>query len=496
MRWTKTYLMAGAVLGLVLLASVLYPALSAQIGAHATPSLSLLHNFLSANTDGVAMATAALLAPAPRLAELLTKLKAMQTEFKDKAMPEPKAKEFEDMAAEAKVLQSSFDRDVQLREMEQRSQAVPDPLLPPNSQPLEETKEEKEAKSALRKKAVVGYLRLGEFVTAQKSFHDFRAARMPKAQFTLCQVKDIFQPLVALTAEDVIQLKQTTPTLGDGVIEPTRVPEIVRALEHDRLVLRDILNISPTTSSAVRFTRIVQYVRGALAVARGTEKPHSELVMDTVISPVHTIAVWMPVDNEQLDDLPALQGLINTELLYDVDKHLEELCTYGSGTGEEFLGLCVDPLVLACRHEVGDTLIDTARRGITDVLTAGYEPTGILMHPRDWETVVLAKGSDNRYVWVVVTEGATQRLWGVPVIETVACQDFAGNATEERNLIVGDFRRGAVLWDRMQSAVSVGWIDDQFIKNQRTILAELRAAFGIWRPGAFRKHMTQEAETS
>ena len=144
----------------------------------------------------------------------------------------------------------------------------------------------------------------------------------------------------------------------------------------------------------------------------------------------------------------------------------------------------------------GDTLIDIARRGITDVRRAGYEPNGIVVDPLDWEAIVLEKGSDNRYVWVVVTEGSTQRLWAVPVIETVAMSDFQGVSTEERNLLVGDFRRGATLWDRQTSSVSVGWINDQFIRNQRTILAELRAAFGVKRPGAFRKHITQVASAS
>jgi len=169
---------------------------------------------------------------------------------------------------------------------------------------------------------------------------------------------------------------------------------------------------------------------------------------------------------------------------------------YGDGQGESFQGILTDAAVLPARTQGSDTLIDISRRGITDVRRAGYEPNAILADPLDWEDIVLEKGSDNRYVWVVVTEGATQRLWNVPVIETVAMEDFAGVETEQRHLLVGDFARGATLWDRERSSISVGWINDQFIRNQRTILAELRAAFGVRRPGAFRKHQTQEASAS
>jgi HK97 family phage major capsid protein len=154
-----------------------------------------------------------------------------------------------------------------------------------------------------------------------------------------------------------------------------------------------------------------------------------------------------------------------------------------------------DPDIPEARVEGGDTLIDTFRRMITDVRIAGYEPNAGVVHPLDWEEIILEKGSDNRYIWVIVTDGNVQRLWGVPVIETIAVEGFEGDTVEQRNMVVGDWRRGATLWDREQSSIQVGWINDQFIKNQRTILAELRAAFAVRRPKAFVKHQTQ-AEVS
>jgi hypothetical protein len=44
---------------------------------------------------------------------------------------------------------------------------------------------------------------------------------------------------------------------------------------------------------------------------------------------------------------------------------------------------------------------------------------------------------------------------------------------------------GATLFDREEAAVRVGLIDDQFVRNMQTILAELRVAFAVWRPNAF-----------
>lgn len=425
---------------------------------------------------------------AKTLQVLLTEMKAIQDAHRGKAMPEEIATQFDALAVEAKGWQDSADRDANLRQMEEKSRRVVDPIVPSDTQP--ETKTDEPAKDS-----VAGYVKFGDFVVAQKALGQFLAAGMPKTTFPLVKVKSFFEPLVPLNRAQIAEFK-AVPTLGADIIEPTRVPEILRVTEQDRLGLRDVLNTSPTTKDAVIYTRLTSYTRAAAAVAHGSVKPEAALALDAITEPVRTIAVWMPVQNQQLSDYPALASLINNELLYDVAKHLEELIMYGSGEGQEFEGILVNSGVQSARSEVGDTLIDIARRGITDVRIAGYEPNAILVHPLDWETIMLEKGSDNRYVWVVVTESGVQRLWGITVVESIATQDYAGNPTEARNLLVGDFRRGATLWDREDASVSVGWINDQYVRNMRTILAEGRWAFGVTRPGAFRKYETEAAVTS
>src|SRR5690606_30144274 len=118
--------------------------------------------------------------------------------------------------------------------------------------------------------------------------------------------------------------------------------------------------------------------RAAATVAHSALKPEAALSLDSVTEAVRTIAVHMPVEEQQLDDHPQLAGIINGELLYDVNKHVEELVMYGDGQGENFNGILTDLAVLAARSQGGDTLIDIARRGITDVRRAGYEPNAIV----------------------------------------------------------------------------------------------------------------------
>ena len=56
----------------------------------------------------------------------------------------------------------------------------------------------------------------------------------------------------------------------------------------------------------------------------------------------------------------------------------------------------------------------------------------------------------------------------------------------ENTALVGDGRFAAV-WDRMQAQVLADTIDNQFVRNMLTLLAEERLALTVFRPTAFAK---------
>jgi len=443
------------------------------------------------------------------LKKLLDELKVFEDGMKGGIVPKhAEADVMDRKAEEAEGIQKELDahdkRTKRFADIQARGSF--DPGLPPDDQP--------DVKAAPKPEKVEGYMTVGEYAVATGNLQKFIDAGAPKgASFKLADVPQLLrgkgerEVLVPLTGKQIKGLYEAkaVPTIGAGVIEPMRVPGIVKVTEFDQLRLRDILNIGQTNSNSVEWVREVSFTRSADPVAHGAVKPEGAKEFDLQSTPVRTIAAWIPVHDQMLSDWPALQGEINTNLLYDLEKRLEELICWGDGVGLNFLGFFADPLVWSCgqmdvagttRVVAGDTIVDIVRRGITDVRVAGYSPNGVLMHPYDWENVVLLKATDLQYIWSVVTEGNVSRLWSIPVVETEACQDFTGAETEARNLLVGDFTRGATLWDRMQSTISVGWQNDQFVRNMRTILAELRAAWAIRRPGAFRDWETQASVES
>lgn len=434
-----------------------------------------------------------------QLKKLLEELNAISKRNEGKSMSAEDGTAFDAKAKEAQDLQQEIEteekRNGALSGLNRFANTVTDPAVPNDDQPGTE------GKSANRQNATVGYLTLGAMAAASDGLKHFLANNMPKgAGVHLYTAPKNFGRqkstglLIPLTAAMMVAVK-AVPTISDGVIEPTRLSDIVRSEERQKITLRDVLDIGTMTGDSIKYIRQT-YTRGAANVAEGAAKPEATISFEPRTAVAKKTAVWIPVNDEQLSDFQELARIIDTELLWDVDKAQEEGLAYGDGTGEEFEGFFNDDLIQAARFESGDTIIDTVRRAMTDVAVAGYESNAALLDPLDWEKVVLAKGSDLRYVWTVVTEEGVLRLHGIKVVETTAVRDFQGNETDARNLLVGDFRRGATLWDREGPSVQVGYINDQFIKNQRTILAERRAAFAVRRPLAFRKYQTQEAVAS
>ena len=423
------------------------------------------------------------------LNKLLDELKVGQEKMAAGPLSESEGTALEAKAKEAERLQAQLDQFVRLDAIQAKGREIPDIPLPQSGKARDgEAKDDH---------ALGGYMTLGDYLVASKAYQEAKDRNFPAAAVggTINAPRvDLKTGLVALTKADVREMQaKAVPTLGSGVIDPQRIADVPRVTELDALTLLDLIPTAPTSSNAIEFVRIDSFTRAADIVADGDPKPEATLAASVVNKPVRTFANIMPVTEQQLADAPAIIQECNTHLVYDVRKAVEEQLAYGSGTGSDFSGFFVDAGVVAGRGESGDTLIDKIRRAITDVRVDNYAPNGVAIHPYDWENIVLEKGSDNRYVWVVVTDENGSRLWGLRVAESVGCEETALASFPERNILVGDFTRGATLYIREGVQLALGYNDDDFSKNKRTIRAEMRAAFALKRPKAFRKILTHTA---
>lgn len=423
------------------------------------------------------------------LQKVLADLKQLQERGRDSELSAEEKTQWGSLVVEAKRMQDAADRDNMVREMEQaeaKSRRVADVILP-----AEERKGRDEQRGRV-------YASLGDAFVTSDEYKSFMESGMPTSGSRRMQTEDMIRRkgrnFVPLSQERGAQIK-AIPTLGSGVVDEDRLNEIVWQTEYDELNLLSVIPTSSTDSNAVEWIRKTTYTRAATTVADVlasgvATKPETTSAYTIVNTPVRTMAVWHPVTKQQVADFRQLRGLIDGDLLYDLGKLTEEQILYGDDTGTNFDGIF--PTVQEARLVSGDTLIDRVRRAMTDVRTDGHRPSHAVMHPLDWETILLTKDEESRYIWVVVTGENGMRLWALPVIENESCLN---TETDERNILVADMRRLATLWMRETPNVAVGWITDQFIRNQYTILAEQRAAFAVQRPLAGRRIETVAASS-
>jgi HK97 family phage major capsid protein len=257
-----------------------------------------------------------------------------------------------------------------------------------------------------------------------------------------------------------------------------------------KLRVRDLFPVQNTTSGLIEYFRITGFtgsgnasvVPERAAGAFGL-KPQTPLTFVGVQAPIRTIAHWEAVHRNILMDVPQLQGVVNNELLYGLRLAEDFQILNGTGTGEDMLGILNTPGIQTySRPGTGtDNKADDIRRAATKVILAYYEPTGVVMHPSDWESIELLKDSTGAYiVAVAVAMGGQQRLWRLPVVDTPAMTQ--GTA------LVGAFGLGATFYDREEGNIRISEShSDFFVRNAIVVLAEERCTITVKRPETFVK---------
>ena len=283
---------------------------------------------------------------------------------------------------------------------------------------------------------------------------------------------------------------------------PTGTPGSFGTIQRDPIVIppqrtkrvRDLFPTRRTTAAIIEYFRMTGFTNAAAAVGERsgspevfTAKPQTTFTFVGEQAPVRTLAHWEAAHRNVLADEPQLRSIIDNELMYGLRLHEDAQILNGAGTGENLTGVLQTSGIQTYAWSAGatlpvpDTKADSIRRAATLAFLAYYEPTGVVMHPNDWEDIELTKATDGQYlVAVSVALGGEPRVWRLPVIETPAIA--------EGTALVGAFGTGAQLYDREQANIRVSeQHSDFFVRNAIVILAEQRLALAVKRPEAFVK---------
>jgi len=239
----------------------------------------------------------------------------------------------------------------------------------------------------------------------------------------------------------------------------------------------DLIPTIQITQNAFVYMEETTFTNAAVEVAEGAAKPEGNLALTERTSPVRKIAVWIAVTDEQLEDVPQMQDYLENRLGFMVKQRLNTQILVGNGTAPNLRGI-VNVVGVQTQAKGVDPTPDAIYKAMTKVRVTGQAmPSAYVTHPNDWQEVKLLRTTDGIYIWGNPSEMGPDRIWGLPVVQDAGLTEGTG--------VVGDFANYSLLAERKGLTIKIGYQNDDFIKNQRSIVAEIRAAFAVLRPTAF-----------
>ena len=287
---------------------------------------------------------------------------------------------------------------------------------------------------------------------------------------------------------------------------PSGTPGSFGTIQRDPIVLpptrtkrvRDLFPTRTTTAAVIEYFRQLGFTsaggetNNASSVAERVgnafgAKPQSGMTFVGEQAPVRTLAHWEAAHRNVLADEPQLRSIIDNELMYGLRLLEDDQILNGNGQGENLRGVLQTSGIQdyswseGAHLPVADSKADAIRRAATLSFLSYYEPTGVVMHPNDWEDIELTKDDNGQYlVAVSVAMGGEPKIWRLPIIDTPAIA--------EGTCLVGAFGTGAQLYDREQASIRISEQHaDFFVRNAIVVLAEQRLALAVKRPEAFVK---------
>jgi HK97 family phage major capsid protein len=317
-----------------------------------------------------------------------------------------------------------------------------------------------------------GELELKKALEESQEFNHIRSVGKGSATISIKDLSGLLDTKTTITSST---LGYGTP----GVLNPAQVGGIVPLAER-RLFLRDLLfRGNKLDTGAAFFIREATFTNNASPQqSESHTKGESGNTFTTTSRNVATIAHWLPISRQAIDDMPALLDFIRRKLLFGL-RYKEELqLLAGSGAGFELEGL----ITAATAFSTGllgssYTKADLLRRALQQVEAADEVPAGFfVLNPRDWADIELSKNSQGDYLVGDPRAATTPVLWGKPVVVTTAMTQgtFLAGSTEAAEVL-----------DRQDATIEISLDHEDYrARNLAMILCECRTVQLIYRPAA------------
>ena len=275
-------------------------------------------------------------------------------------------------------------------------------------------------------------------------------------------------------------LFQTSVSNPTTIREPGYVPTVRRQTR-----AFDRIRVVGTSQDTVEYLRGIKISSAApagegAAAAEGTGglTPASQKTQD--------IAVHLPVTLRSMEDDERAEMYLNEELPADVREALESQCYVGNGTSPNLQGISGETGVSNVALTAGDddNLNNPWKQmanGLDTVRVTGFrEPTDVIIAPQFWTLLMTRENTALGFLLGSPSFAYQPQVWGVPATTSTVF----GVGNNAITAVMGDFSR-CYFAMRHDIRVTSGYINDDLIKRQITLLAYIRGAMIVETPQAF-----------
>lgn len=332
--------------------------------------------------------------------------------------------------------------------------------------------------------------RFGHRFTQSEAYRSLResGAFNTDAGFLSMMTRGLERPILLMDKDELSMQIETlragaTTVTGGGAtsagpfIQNDLQPGFV-AYARKRPLIASLVAQATTDSDTVEYVRQTAVSTGAAETAEDVAAPESAITFETVTQPVLEVTHWVPVTLRAMADEGQIRAIVENDLAGGVLDRLDTQLMSGGG-GADFTGI-YNTSNIGTQALGGDTRLDALHKAITQIAVAAGvldDADFIGMHPNDWQKVRLEKASDGHYIMGPPGMEGAKQAWGVPVVTSTVFT--AGQP------MVGAWQSSARLWLREGLSVNTGLDGNDFTKRRVSILAAMRVAFGVQRPGGF-----------
>jgi len=272
---------------------------------------------------------------------------------------------------------------------------------------------------------------------------------------------------------------------GSFVIAPDRLPGYF-APPLRPIHIREFINQSITESNIINYSQETEWSDGSGSTAQGSAAGQSDFTLTAQQVVLQKINSYFTIAKEMLEDTPVTENYIRTRGVGRLLMFEDVALLTGNGVAPNQYGINPVAAAYAGLPIPGTTptninYYDVLMEAVTQAKVSYYRPNYIIVHPNDYNTILLSRDTYGRYQFMQNIEAPGAGgfyIGGALLVENTA--QVQGTFT------VGDFEQGATMFTRDEVEITFSNQHvDNFIKGYVTVMVEERIANAIYRPSAF-----------